>query len=449
MRKIITIFAAAMTVCGCQKECGLLHDNSVMGYPVLEKGTFPTEAMTVPYGTSIQIRPVLKHPEEARFEWYLGKRLISEESSLDYTFDNIYDGKLTCKITNGKGAVRLSVPVRTDHDFTRGYFIVLRNDISFYNTEKKVRYDHVLSSLNDDTVYIKDKYTDIAGVVAEGDTFSLVLRHSATNIEHLHIFDFPSMKHRVSSIVSANIHCVMATGDSYALLATQSGLVRADLISGFPTFITAKGCPFGKSLFGGAAVNGDKVFFSTFSDSGSAVRYASRSLLNKAGREELEDSDFKETGIIQTRKTGMTVSDGKVVTLFDTEGKSGIAFIGNDLSVEKVLLDFRNASGKYWSSPTVNFAAGNGGELYIQAEDGNVYRHQTGKTELFASSETHAELRNISGGIYRLTDGNIAVTYGVSDFGNDNGGLLVFSDRGEMLYKTEFENHTPISILEN
>ena len=437
MNKLYSALLVGLLTIGftaCDEECDNLHRDNLAHYPNVLKGSFPTEAQVLEIGQEVTIDPALVDSANARYSWVVNGVEVSTDTTYTYKVDKPCREELVCIIKNPYGSVEMKTTIRSNHDFSKGFFYIANGTFNFYDTEKKAAYPDCYGSLNAGSKF-SDKKLEVRS--ANGK-FYVLSSSSATNLEHFYVLDAKTLNYENSASVEANLSGLTILNENYGLLS-GGGVRRVDLKSLATTQL------LDEYMFGiyNSMVYGENLLSSTTYGAGTSakVTYYKVAQLLDAPKDKLPES--KELDIVHNRKENFVIAkDGNSYTLETSAEGYNIVKIASDLSLVKTALGFEPSKNKYWSDKTIGIvASATENVIYIPAVNGDIYKYVPGNpTSLQTPFIAAGELKGvISTPQINNQTGELYVPYST--------GIGVYSKEGKMEYLVECSN--PSYVLFN
>lgn len=380
MNKLYTLFwmaflATGMVACS-DDDCGQLHiDTDMMGIPTVMKGSFPVGTLTPAVGDSIVYAPQLMDTTGVVYAWELNGKKVSSDSVFAYKIEKPCRAKVVCTLKNPKGEVILESDIVVKPDFTKGFVVIQKGTIDFYDAEKEQLYTDVYSALNYGEGIPVSSYDDLFATVAGGKMYALIST-STSNRNHLYVADSKTLYGENAATIAANLDAFIPLNGKQALIA-GGGAYRIDLASLSSVRLLKQ---YGWGVYNGIVFQGKLLGNMTYS-SLAQVNYYDLNALTGAGENGMPEAsslDIWQNGKINFVESG----DGNVYTVgCNADGTEYyLAQIQPDFSVKTVSLPFKPLLSAYSSGLyTVGMAVSQAGDaIYIPAENNAVYKYILG-----------------------------------------------------------------------
>lgn len=452
MNKIYTVVLAAFLALGflaCEEDaCERLHiDTEMVGIPTVMKGSFPVGELHPAIGDSIVFAPQLLDTTGVRYSWMLNGKEVSTDSVFALKIGQPTRSKLVCTLRNKVGTVVLEAAIASQHDLTKGMFVVQKGSFDFYDPETGRIYSDIFSSLNYGNGLNIDHY-DHLYVASLNGKFYLMIQTSTENRDHLFVADGVTLNKEGSATVSATLAAFVPLNEQQAIVSFD-GAHRMDLSSFSTTKLMNS---YFWAIYNGLVTNGKLLANITYEDL-TKVRYYDVDALLRAGEDQMPEAtelDIWQNSKMNFVKTG----NGSVYTLGCSEdGESYyIAKIGSDFSVEKTPLPF--ALAKYSYKDSKFYATGlsptpSGDALYVPSGDQSIYKYVPGDAASlrvpFIAAPTGEWKIYGSGVNVNPVNGELWVCY----MDGDAGKIVVYNVSGKEIKSIDCGDSVPQAVLFN
>ncbi|MDR0659586.1 MAG: DUF5074 domain-containing protein [Prevotellaceae bacterium] len=381
--KIYTHIIAALLLCGICTGCSedVFEEIDIMDIPVLLKGTFPTEGVTLEVGKSYTFEPKLKDDTNVQYSWMVNGAKVSSDPTYIFETTGLCQAEITCIIANEKGKITLKTSLKTNHDFTKGFFVVTAEEIGFYDTQKTAYYPSCYQALNKGEKFNGDIYA-----IPNDDKLYVTVKTNVSNRDHLFVIDKKTLQKKSSTSVRANLFYSFALDDRYMLLAGHS-VYRYDTKSQTSVKLSNSIYPF---IFRVGLLNDKLLLSRSYGSNDDNLYYYDLETVLNAEANQLPDPTAI-SNITQCDKSEFVkTADGSIFTLYSSsdDNEYKLLRISNDLTTEEIALSFAAPTTKWYdiyfpgivgvSSTSENF-------ILIPSKDHAIYKYVVGDASSLAS----------------------------------------------------------------
>ena len=374
--KLYTYIVTLLLICGVCTACSedVFEEIDIMDTPVLLKGTFPTKDVIIEIGDSYVFEPQLKDSTDAQYSWNVNGQEVSTSATYTFKTTRPCQAEVSCTITNNMGKIVLSTMVSTNHDFTKGFYVVLPLEIGFYDTGKGAYYDSCYQSLNKGEKFGSDIY-----VMPYQSKLYITRNTNVSNTNHLFVVDGRTLQKKYATSIGANQLYTFMLDDRYMLI-TGGDVYRYDTKTQQAVKIYDYIYPF---IFRAGLLNNKLLLSRSYNSQDDKLYYYELETVLNSGIEELPEAEVMSSIIQNNKSNFIQASDGSCYTLYSSSDNNEYKLIRilSDLTTEEVNLSFATPTTNWYNiyfPGITGVSSASNSFVLIPSKDNAIYKYTVG-----------------------------------------------------------------------
>ena len=366
------LFAGALAIASCSKDCDLDYADQLQGLPTLCAGSFPEKDLTLNPGEQYEYAPQVSSPSDVYYQWYLNGEDMSTDPSFSYKADRPTRSKLVLEITNDLGKVKLENNITVPGaDFSKGCLVI--NEGWFGHETGSIAYYNYEKNSIEHWAYKGQNYGATLGTTSQSATlWKGKLYVCSKDKNHLVVMDPKTLYMEKSSgaLTKYQAYEFIGLNEEYGIITHNGYFTRVNL----KTFQTVTLMSVGN----------------TWAGTGSGIVYNGKLLLNVKGNkihaidlEALLSPDVKPTDKIASTQLDIYTSggtrfvegkDGNLYTVETTKtGVNNLVKIKPDFTFEKATMRTDYTPSNFGTYREASFCGTPDGVFYYTA-NGKIYK---------------------------------------------------------------------------